>query len=526
MARGVVRSAAVEVAPLSHRVAAMHLFRLAVIGVLTLLAVMHSSVQPTDVTIGGVYLALTMALSSLVLTPRSALAVKAFGVSLLIDGAFLQYAHERLGQGAGVDAVIAAQLVAACLLASFRTGLKLAVWQSLLMVVAWRGEESGLFPQPDAMAGVARDTMVTTDMALIWLVVLTTSVAASINERELRRRRYDAEALGRLAAALLTDDRSAAVADRLLRFVTSELGVQRAVVVARGLDGLSEDAGLRVLAGVGLNPGAPTSGGHASAYLDLVNASPEPVLTRRLDQRRDPVLDDVLPGARRLAAVGLGDPRLGGEPLFLVMEFGSAGRGSRVERRMVTSATQAAATAALALSRSELMEDARRAAVTDGLTGLANRRSFDQMMAGAERGWREHGVPFALILVDVDHFKSVNDRFGHQVGDQVLITVGRVLDALATGAATVARYGGEEFAVVLPGADTAVAAGMAGRMRTLVAEIDRPVLVTASFGVAGVPEDAAGADSVIKVADAALLQAKALGRDRVVVAEPSTSAGV
>ena len=130
------------------------------------------------------------------------------------------------------------------------------------------------------------------------------------------------------------------------------------------------------------------------------------------------------------------------------------------------------------------------------------------------------------MLVDVDYFKSVNDRFGHQVGDQVLQAVAAALAGCAPAEALAARYGGEEFALVLPSTSTAEAAQIAERMRQTLHALDRPVQVSASFGVAAVPEDAEDVDTVIRAADAALLTAKAQGRDRVVVAAPAPAAQI
>ncbi len=511
--------AGVEVAPLSQRVAAMTAFRLAQLAVLATLAGVHGHLNGGDAGLAIAYLVVTMLLSLLVLTPVRSVAVNGFGAALLIDGAFLQMAHERLGHGPAVDAVLAAQLVAVCLLASFRTGLKLAVWQSVLMVFAWRAEQTGLLPEPAAMAAVAREATTGTDMALLWLIVLTTSVAASINERELRRRRYDAEALERLATALLQDEQPRDVAARLVGFVISELGVKRAAVIQR-TDG--EQGAIQVIAGAGLTA---VSGrwGNDSALLNLASTAPGVVRALQLDPRRDRALCAMMPQARRIAAIPL---RLAenGVHVALVAEFGGRGpRGNQVERRTVSSAGQAAATATIAMSRAQLLAADRRAAITDGLTGLANRRFFDETMRAAERAWREDGIPFALVLSDVDHFKSVNDRHGHQVGDHVLMVVARVFADHAVGGSVAARYGGEEFALVIPAADTGTAAGLAERMRRAVREITEPVSVTASFGVAAVPEDASGVDEVILAADAALLRAKARGRDRVVMSQPTVS---
>ncbi|MBL8928501.1 MAG: GGDEF domain-containing protein [Kineosporiaceae bacterium] len=494
---------AVEVAPLSQRVAAMQAFRLVMVAVLGVLVAVHSEVTATDGWVVISYLLGTGVLSATVLARYRSLALRAFSISLITDGIFVQLAHDRLGHQAAVDVVVAAQLVAVCLLASYRTGLKLAVWQSLLIVLTWRAQESGLlhFVQ---MAGVDRESAAIGDMVMLWLVVLTTSVAGAINERELRRRRYDAEALERLAAALLTDDTSAAVRERLRRFVVAELGAARAVVSPRA----GED-------------------GSGSAFLNLAATATGATLTLRLDPRRDRALDAALPGARRLAAIPLPTVGVQRELVFLVLDFGaSRWRSARVERRVIASATQAAATAALAMARARLMEQAQRAAVTDGLTGVANRRAFDEALAGYERDWRERAVPFVLALIDVDHFKRVNDVHGHPVGDAVLAVVARVLTEQAGSRAFVARYGGEEFALVMPAMDTATAAVIADRVRMALPEAESPVRVTASIGVAGVPEDADGIQAVVRAADDALLLAKRTGRNRVVIAGPDTQAAL
>lgn len=497
------RRSGIEVAPLSQRVAAMELFRLSAVVVLALLASLQVDLSAGDGWAVGCYLVLTGLLSALVLTRFSALAVKAFGISLLLDGVFVQYAHDRLGHGLATDTVVAALLVAVCLLASFRTGLKLAVWQSLMLVIAWRGEQSGLFPPVAGTTGISRESLVVTDTVVLWLVVIVTSVAGSINERELRRRRYDAEALERLASALLTDETSAAVCERLRRFAVDELGASRAVMRQR----LAQDD-------------------TASAYLDLAATRSGATLALRLNPQLDPDLAAELPGARRLAAIPLRGADEGRQQ-FLVLDFGpTRWRSHRVERRVLEAATQAAATAALAQARAQLMEQAQRAAVTDGLTGVANRRAFDAALAEHERAWRERATPFVLVLVDVDFFKKVNDVHGHPVGDQVLAAVARVLTTQAGARAFVARYGGEEFAMIMQGMDTAAAAVLADRVRLGLPLADSPVKVTASMGVAGVPEDADGIEAVIRAADDALLLAKRTGRNRVVIAGPDTQAAL
>jgi diguanylate cyclase (GGDEF)-like protein len=439
--------------------------------------------------------------------------LRAFGSTLLLDGVFLQYQHEVLGHHLPVDVALAAELVAVCLLASFRTGLKIALWQSLLMLVAVRGEETSLFPPSAALQGLDRDQLLLADMALLWLVVATTAVATSVNERELRRRRYDAETLADLATRLHGDEDPGSVLGRLLDVVTDELGVRRALVVRADGDRLE------LAAGRGAAPGPVR--GTGSALLARATTDGEAVLALRLDPRLDPWLDAVLPGAGRLVAVRLASR--GDGATYLVAELGPS-RGGRAQRRVLSSVQQAVATAVLAHSRAELLADARRAATTDGLTGVANRRSFDRELERLDRAAREQGAPFALVLVDVDHFKSVNDTLGHQAGDEVLRVVAQVLAGAARPGDVPARYGGEEFALLLPGADAAVAHAVAERARLALHDVHDPIRVSASFGVACAPGDGGGPAALVEAADNALIHAKRTGRDRVVLAGPGVPA--
>jgi two-component system, cell cycle response regulator len=180
--------------------------------------------------------------------------------------------------------------------------------------------------------------------------------------------------------------------------------------------------------------------------------------------------------------------------------------------------------AAQSLQRAQLFAEVERMAVTDGLTGLHNHRHLqnllDQRLALAQR----YGKPLSLLLCDIDHFKVVNDTYGHPVGDAVLRGVAKLLSAQARAVDLVARYGGEEFALVLPETDAPAARALAERIRAAVAAASLrtalgPVNVTLSLGVATFPDVAENKQALIDRADQALYAAKHAGRNRLVVAE-------
>ena len=161
---------------------------------------------------------------------------------------------------------------------------------------------------------------------------------------------------------------------------------------------------------------------------------------------------------------------------------------------------------------------------TDGLTGLANRR---QCFALAERELARHyrtGRPAALLILDVDHFKDINDRYGHPIGDEVLCSVADVLRRCCREADTPTRYGGDEFLLMLPETDLRGAEEAARRIRaqleTLTIDAAPDLRCTVSLGAAEAGRDITNVDVWVQQADAALYRAKAAGRDRFVAATP------
>jgi diguanylate cyclase (GGDEF)-like protein len=183
---------------------------------------------------------------------------------------------------------------------------------------------------------------------------------------------------------------------------------------------------------------------------------------------------------------------------------------------------------AVAVENQRLLEANRRMAEVDGLTGVCNQRHFRTLLARETARSRHIGQPLALVMVDIDHFKRVNDTHGHPAGDAVLRHVAGLLARRVRRSDVVARCGGEEFAVLLPGSDAAAASTLAEEIRTSLggepapppAPGSPPLAVTASFGVAALPADASSEAGLVEAADQALYRAKRAGRNRVERATP------
>jgi diguanylate cyclase (GGDEF)-like protein len=240
------------------------------------------------------------------------------------------------------------------------------------------------------------------------------------------------------------------------------------------------------------------------------------------------------------------DPRLEGHPIVPHLPFrfyagvplltpeGGAVASLCVLKREAQDATGfnlAALTdlGAVAMDELELWRRTReleQLAETDGLTGLVNRRAFDAALDRAIRRARRTKVPLSLLLLDLDHFKALNDTAGHLAGDEALRHFGQILAQAARRPDDVtARYGGEEFALILPGADTRGALEVARMVAESMAKAEIPHpkgidgVLTASIGAITLePGDSAEPETLIAQADAALYAAKRAGRNRVVLA--------
>ncbi len=178
--------------------------------------------------------------------------------------------------------------------------------------------------------------------------------------------------------------------------------------------------------------------------------------------------------------------------------------------------------AAIALSNARLVEQLEREAREDPLTGLANKRSFELAYSAERSRARREGGVTALVTLDIDHFKQINDRYHHGFGDQVLVAVANAVRGAVREYDTVARVGGDEFVILLPATSAEEAEVVADRARGLISEIALPEgRLSCSAGVAAVSgEDMADAE-ILEAADTALYEAKRQGRNRTELARPA-----
>jgi diguanylate cyclase (GGDEF)-like protein len=169
----------------------------------------------------------------------------------------------------------------------------------------------------------------------------------------------------------------------------------------------------------------------------------------------------------------------------------------------------------------QTMDRLRAEADRDYLTGLVNRRRFRNALGQEVERWRRYSVPCALVLVDIDHLKKINDQHGHSAGDRVIRHTASALIELSRDNDTAARLGGEEFALLLAGADDAKALAAAERLRHVVSAtpVEDVGTVTISLGVAACPSHAKSERTLYAASDAALYRAKREGRDRTALAE-------
>lgn len=504
--------------PLHERLRYMLAFRgVVACAVLALWLALPSSRHMTFValvSITGAYVGAAVASRQMFRHARTK-ALRIFSLTLLGDGLYLAVvSYATSGFGTPLQYLVVLHLVAVTLLASFRSGVKIALWHSLLVSAAASLQSDGLL-RGGAPAG--RDLVLF--LALVWMTTLFTASFAAVNERELRRRNYDLQALAKLSWQLESALQPTEVGEALVTAVETDFDAKRQILLVR------HENTLVPLVGRGVRP-VP---GLAPQNDKLLAQSLRERRTLRLftpPVDENPWVAAALPGARNVLTVPLYSD---GAPLGLLVAETDDKRGARIELRAVEMLERFVSQAALALANARLLVQVRALAAADGLTGVANRRTFDTRLPAEFARAMRNGRPLSLVLLDVDHFKRLNDTYGHQTGDETLQRVAGALQASARSVDLVARYGGEEFVLVLPETDRAGAYEVAERLRVALEGMAIEPRVTASFGVASFPASALDPAGLVAAADEALYSAKQSGRNRVELsrrAAPASAADV
>lgn len=499
-----------ELVPLADRLRYLRFLRLALVAVVTVVAGFGAGgIAPTSGPIWPATAAYVAAfgLGELVWRLGRRRGLWLYGVLLVVDATYLVYvAHVTGGISSPLRLLMLMHLIAVALLASYRTGLKLVFWYVLLLVLDYQWPHAlGADAHGSATApGSAYARLLFFGLTLA-SVTLATSALSAVNERELRRRRFDLEALATLANRLEHATEPATVAATAVASISENFGIERLALITVGEQP-------SVLASRGLTD-LENEAVHVSSVIEHATHLRATLLPAALDPADDPWLDTLFPNARNLVVAPLCAE--GGSLGVLVFEHGSR-RGSRIERRLLTIVERFASHTALALRNAILLAKVQQAASTDALTGIANRRSFEEALEREIARSTRTGEPVSLVLVDLDHFKTLNDTYGHQMGDEVLREVAQVLRDHCRDMDIAARYGGEEFTIILPNCKAEEALASATRLWSSVGERSHvTVPLTVSAGVATFPDHARTGQDLIFAADQALYEAKDAGRNRV-----------
>jgi two-component system cell cycle response regulator len=430
-----------------------------------------------------------------------------------LDGVFLAVVTTASGGARSPFIVLfAVQLISVTLLANTEAGVSTALWDTFLFVLL---PSSSLATNVDSALGFhgvpapgAADTALA--IAGFWAVAIGTGVFSSVSERELRRSKAEMAALADMAAGLERLGEEEEILGLLLSTLVSAFPLERgALWYVRDTQPVAlvmAEKGGKVTSQV--LPNIATADRVAAQAWDLR----EPQLVRGLDPVDDPVACSLLPGASNVVVL----PLLvdGGDSGIVLLEHGGNPVHSRLPRRTLVMLVQFAGHAALALRNARLLAERERLAAIDGLTGLANRREFDNVMAREVSRATRSREPLSLIVFDVDHFKKINDTRGHLGGDEVLRALADVMQEAVRDMDLVARYGGEEFAVILPRCDQHDAIRVVERINRGMRSRDDLSGVTISSGLATIPFNAYDGLSLVAAADEALYESKRAGRDR------------
>lgn len=512
---GAARSTSIEIAPLAERMTFMQALRVAFAVLVLGAALLVSDVVGAsfrDLLIGTAGYVLLSGTMEGLRRMDTGPGVRIVQLGLLVDGLYLGWVVYLTG---GVLSpfrfLFYTHLIAVTLLASYRTGIKIAAWHSLLMLVVLYAQSSGALDMREGVAsalpgeGPVFQRFAFFNVTALWFVAIGTAVFSSLNERELKRRKGDVEDLVAMAAALEEVSTAGEIGSTVLAHVCESFGFKRGAIVA------STGGSLELLAYRGPGEPQPFKAG-VDNVVEKAMSERSPQLRKKLDPEADARLASLLPFAKNVAVF----PLTAEGQAVGVLAVEKPGTIGKIERRVVNMVSQFAAYGALSLQNAWLLQQVQKQAETDALTGLANRRTFEAALVREMSRAARNGEQLTLAMFDIDHFKSLNDTFGHQTGDEVLKKVAAALVEASRDFDTPARYGGEEFAVILPSCSTRESLAVAERLRKSLSEIEGlPTPVTASSGVATFPTHAADMGSLIKAADEALYESKRAGRDRV-----------
>ena len=433
------------------------------------------------------------------------------GIMLLIDGVCLAWiTYATGGAHSPLRFLLFGHLIAVTLLASFRTGLKIALWHSLLVFVAFYAQLAGLLIPVEVAEGTTQiaqspfHQLSVHNLMAFWFIAIATASFSALNERNLRRRGFDLEALAKMAVEMDEVTTARGAAHCLVDVAAETFSFERVAVIVANDDKLS------VVAQRGCGAVTELEMGQDAALEESKRFGP--LMLDAIDESSNPSLSSLFPQGKRIVLVPLIVER---EWVGALVAESSPKRRSRVDADIIGVIEQFAGHAALAFTNSWLLEEVQRLAETDGLTGVANRMTFDLALDAEIKRAQRSGESVGLLMIDVDHFKSHNDRFGHQAGDDILQKLAAGLVESSRDFDTVARYGGEEFALILPASDPEPAAIAGERLREMIAALDLPHRITASVGVATYPANASHPDSLVRAADEALYESKRSGRNRV-----------
>jgi diguanylate cyclase (GGDEF)-like protein len=443
------------------------------------------------------------------LTQRSTLL---FGGLLIVDGLYLAWVSYLTGGTISpFHFLILLHLISVALLASYRTGLKLALWHSLLLFVVFNAQGAGMLEHTEGIQGLPGTEFqrIVAFSVAFWLVTIATSTFSAINERELRRRRFDLERLAKMTTDLEGANDAPGVADVLLETVVDAFDFERVLVLGAPEEDLYLMAHREEVDPVHIGP-MPGD----DSVIRRATEDRETLLATKLEAEADPWVSSMLPDAQNVVIVPLNAE---GRSVGVMIVEHAMKTGSRIERRVVSMLERYASHAALAMMNASLLEKVQRMASTDGLTMIANRRTFDESLQREINRVSRGGEPLSLIMLDLDRFKVLNDTYGHQKGDDVLHKVARVLEDECRDFDTVARYGGEEFGLILPGTVAAEAASVGERLADALRNCYEDMTITASMGVASFPDNAGDPEAIVAAADEALYASKRGGRDRVTI---------